>query len=1029
MNFLQLGIRGKLTALVILLVLGASYIVPRWLFNDTRAIVEEHEVVDLRDEAMLRGWEIRGLVDGLRTDVAALASKPLDTGALRAVAGVPPWQIEPEKAKALPRQWARFLRLVIVDRSGAIQPGSIVFRRGCEALKPPEELVRPSGAVPPQPEVLVSEIQPLDIPRAFAATGEGSPPLFRTPVIWAGKRLPGPEGDSIFVAMDLTVRGSPRHISFLVDERLQWLMHPEPDFKKRGERDNTFADLDLLKEFPRTTWGGEEANVRLGDLKDKSPLKSPYHFMEAMPDAEFTAFVREFERTKPAGFLNALDRLGAKHEPRGVRVGGLAGRVSEVRLLARPDVELTALRKGLPDDLAEAFHKRPRSLAWRPLVTCRLGDAQLVRIAIQTHAGQANYYLAYSAFREELVSSINNELASLNRVSALLAIIAGGIAFLFSLFFVRPLLRIATTARHVSASSTEGLPDKIEAVRRALPAQRSDEVGQIARALEALLLQVLNGHERLRQLNADLESRIRDRTRELQEAYEQLQGLSVAKDEFLASVSHELRQPLNSIFGFLQFLEMSDLDNEQRADIRKIRNAAMYLRNLISDILDYQKIVMGVLELEPQPIDTHEFLYVIRESVEVQAKECGNSLELELSRDLGVLRNDPQRLQQVLVNLLTNACKFTRDGRVTLRARRESAAVGQDWVIFDVQDTGRGMKPEEQQNLFVKFKKLSAKEGNKSGTGLGLVITKGLCELMGGGISFTSEFGKGTTFTVRIPAEIGPPQSRLPEAALKKHAPRPTGPRPTVLVIDDDPAVHELMSRFLGQNGYRVLVAGDADSGIATAKREKPDVITLDAVMPGRDGWDALAELKTDPGTAAIPVVMVTFREERGKGFALGAADYIVKPIDWPGLRQSLDRLCGATSKHGRTILVIEDDSDARELFRRTLSAAGWEVLEAENGAEGLDVLADRRPTAIILDLMMPVMDGFEFVAEYARRRLDDGAVPIPILVVTAKDPTPDERGRLNGFVEGILQKGGHTQDELLGEILAMVSRHTPPSQ
>lgn len=1028
MRLREIGIRGQLTGLVILLVLGASYIVPRWLFDDVRAIVEEHEVVDLRDEAMLRGWELRDLLSGLREDIGDLASGRSDLAPLREAVAVPPWDLDPSLRGRLPLRWERFLKVVIFDRGGTPRPGTIVFRADCEALSPPPGLVPSPGETAPGSTVRFSRVLPLDLSPAFAG-GEGQMPLFRTPAVWAGAPLPGPEGGSLWILMDLALRGSPRHIAFLLDEDGNFLMHPEPDFLRAGGRDATFRHLDLAEAFRQSAWMGEEASVRLGDLHAMPWLRSPYLFIEGVPDAAFGAAVREFERRDPAAFLGTLARLRAKYEPRGVRVGGISGGVSEIRLLARPGVDPAALKAEIREDLGKFLAGRPPAIGWRPLVNCARGDAQLVRVTLPSHDGPAEYSLIYSAFREELISSINNELATLNRVSILLALLAGAIAFLISLFFVRPLLRVAATARQVSASATENLPDKIEAVRRALPARRSDEVGQIARALEALLLQVLNAHERLRQLNADLEGRIRERTQELQDAYEQLKGLSVAKDEFLASVSHELRQPLNSIFGFLQFLEMSGLDEEQRADVRKIRNAAIYLRNLISDILDYQKIVMGVLELEPQEIDAREFLSSLRDSVEVQAREFGNALDFGIPGDIGALRNDPQRLQQVLLNLLGNACKFTRDGRVTLRAHRERAAVGHDWITFDVIDTGRGMRPEEQQNLFVKFKKLSAREGNKSGTGLGLVITRGLCELMGGGISFASEFGKGSTFTVRIPAEIGAPHPRrhaAPPAAPGPSGQKPHAAVPTVLVIDDDPAVHELMSRFLGQNGYRVLTAANAEEGIAAASREMPDAITLDAVMPGRDGWDVLAALKTDPRTAPIPVVMVTFRDERGKGFALGAADYIVKPIHWQGLQKTLDRLCGASHGPARSVLVIEDDAEARELFRRTLAAAGWEVIEAENGAEGLKALAAHRPDAIILDLMMPVMDGFEFVAEYTRRRLDDGSAPIPILVVTAKDPTAPERARLNGFVEGILQKGGHTQEQLLGEILAMIARHAP---
>jgi signal transduction histidine kinase/ActR/RegA family two-component response regulator len=517
---------------------------------------------------------------------------------------------------------------------------------------------------------------------------------------------------------------------------------------------------------------------------------------------------------------------------------------------------------------------------------------------------------------------VDHEFLQVQRGALLVSLAAGGVAFLTAVFFVRPLRKITKSAQSVTGGSPGAeslrLQHQIESVRQSLPVRRHDEVGDIARSLESLLRQVLNGHERLRQLNADLEDRVRDRTLAREEANTELRGLAAAKDACLASVSHELRQPLNSIFGYLQFLEMSDLDSEQSRDVQKVRHAAGYLRRLIDDILDYQKIIMGGLELDPEPLAADEFFAGLADAMRPQAQERGNTLVFVGTDSPGTLHHDRARLQQIFVNLLSNACKFTREGAVKLTARRESDASGRDWLVASVSDTGRGMRPEEKRQLFTRFKKLAAREGNKTGTGLGLVICKGLCELMGGTIECESEFGCGTTFTVRVPARLpDKSESRASAAAQATPAPamQPSAAsvhgHPLVLVIDDDAAVRDLMRRFLEGKGFRVATASDGDEGMAIARAQRPDVITLDVVLPGHDGWEVLTALKSDEATAGIPVMMVTFVEQEDRGYALGAADYLVKPVAWDDLSARLARLTGAQAD-AAPVLVVDDDAATR---------------------------------------------------------------------------------------------------------------------
>ena len=557
--------------------------------------------------------------------------------------------------------------------------------------------------------------------------------------------------------------------------------------------------------------------------------------------------------------------------------------------------------------------------------------------------------------------------------------------------------------------------------------------------------------DQIRKLNEGLEQRVQERTRdleramgELQVAHEQAQELNRAKDAFLASVSHELRNPLNQVSGFCQLLELSDLDDEQRTDIKKIRLANDQLLSLINDILDYQKIIMGGVTLEPESLAVAELMSETQDAMSFQANENNNRLVFESSPDVGTLYADKQRIRQVLLNLIGNACKFTTAGTVQVTAMRHQRDDNQ-WIEIAVKDTGRGMSPEEQAKLFRPFTKLSSRKGNKSGTGLGLVISKGFCEMMRGEIRVESAAGVGTTFTVRLPAretDIVPDRTaNQPHSVSRttdgRHA-TPAAPPPSanidssetlaetgahsgrvVLVIDDDPSVREMLKRHLSSHGFQVATAADGFEGLEIARKLQPAVITLDAIMPELDGWAVLGALKASEVTAAIPVVMVTVMDKPDRGYTLGATEFLSKPIDWDRLTETLAHYTG--DKRDRSLLIVDDDPITREILRRQLSADGWSILEAENGKEALALLAVERPAAVVLDLMMPVMDGFEFIVNFSQMA---EWLSIPVLVLTAKDPTPEERRQLEGQVVRVLRKGTYTDQELLAEIHRRVDAH-----
>ncbi len=514
----------------------------------------------------------------------------------------------------------------------------------------------------------------------------------------------------------------------------------------------------------------------------------------------------------------------------------------------------------------------------------------------------------------------------------------------------------------------------------------------------------------------------------LREAKEQAEAGAKAKTQFLANMSHELRTPLNAIIGISEMLyeDAEDFGHEDFIEpLWRTRRAGKHLMNLINDVLDLSKIEAGKIELHLEEFD---IATVVQEGVTTAqsiAENNNNQIEVSYSKGVDRIFADITRVRQIIINLLSNASKFTRDGVITVRADREQKATG-DELLLSVSDTGIGMNDGQLQKLFQEFSQADSSTTREyGGTGLGLTISQRFCHLMGGDINVSSILGQGSTFTVRLPMQVNQKGVlTIPSAKSSTDIATLTGRNNTVLVIDDDETALDMMRRFLAKQGFDVVTACNGEEGLRLAAELSPTVITLDVMMPGVDGWEILRRLKSNPELATIPVVMLTILDEKNKGYALGASDYVTKPIDRDHLRSILARY--QLKDNGQRVLVIDDDETARQTLRRTLVNEGWQVEEAENGRIAFDWLQGQDVDLILLDLMMPEMDGFEFLTKL-RDRPDINH--IPVIVVTGADLTEDDRRYLNGGVERILSKNAYDENELLTEVRRLLMQFLQPDK
>jgi signal transduction histidine kinase/DNA-binding response OmpR family regulator len=534
----------------------------------------------------------------------------------------------------------------------------------------------------------------------------------------------------------------------------------------------------------------------------------------------------------------------------------------------------------------------------------------------------------------------------------------------------------------------------------ALAVRRPDTGAVAPQTLE--LLQTFAAQSVLAIRNAHLFTDVEEKGRQL--------GLaSQHKSQFLANMSHELRTPLNAIIGLSEMLFTNEarFGTEKATEpLRRVHRAGTHLLGLINQVLDLSKIEAGKLELNPEQVSLAPLVDEVMGTARQLALQNENWLTVHLSDELGSLLVDPMRLRQVLLNLLSNACKFTKEGEVTLSVVRTKASE-RDWIEFTVADTGIGMTAQQQDRLFEDFTQADSSTARRyGGTGLGLAITRRLVHMMGGEVTVASELGSGSRFIVRLPAVAEPP-----DGAAGEDAPPPD----SILVIDDDPVARELISDQLIAEGFSVVTAAGGLEGLKRARELHPLAITLDVMMPDLDGWSVLAALRQDPRLAEIPVIMVTILDEQRRGMALGVAGYLTKPIDRERLRGVVRRLRMPQRK--ARILLVDDDELQRRRVRLWLEAEQWTVDEAENGRAALARVESARPDVILLDLLTPE-NGFALVA--ALQANADWS-QIPVIVITAHDLDEKDRARLNAGIESVLVKDDFRPEELVRRIRHVV--------
>jgi signal transduction histidine kinase/DNA-binding response OmpR family regulator len=591
------------------------------------------------------------------------------------------------------------------------------------------------------------------------------------------------------------------------------------------------------------------------------------------------------------------------------------------------------------------------------------------------------------------------------------------IASIFQRAVAEPIVHLAEVSRIVSRDKNYSI--------RAIPTGKQDEPDILIGAFNEMLGQIQEREAALVKIHAELEERVGVRTAELAAANKALESqnreverATRLKSKFLASMSHELRTPLNAIVGFSDLLAeqtAGQLNDKQKRFVNHIKQGSSHLLQLINDILDLSKIEAGQLELRCEDFQVKDALPEVLSTIRPLAMAKNILIQHKLNTD-GAVYADRVRFKQILYNLISNAVKFTpKEGRIDIDCYKDGNA-----ICMSVTDTGIGIRAEDQAVIFEEFRQVEGGSATtQEGTGLGLAITKRLVEQQGGKISVESQPGKGSRFTFTLPVGSRASHSTLPmgESANVPGALNASRAKPLILVVDNEVPARELLASYLDSE-YRIVMAESGAEAVNKAKELHPDAITLDVFMSGGNGFDTLVELRKGPETANIPIIVVSIVDQKQVGFALGAADYLIKPIRKPVLLETIRKHVPAAADDDATILLVDDDPGTLELLEETLRSAGYETQSVRNGTRALEVLSSKVVGAVLLDLLMPGMDGFEVIRHV---RKEPALRELPILVMTGKTLASEEVALLNRETQALFHKNGSWQQQLIVEVSRVI--------
>ncbi len=587
------------------------------------------------------------------------------------------------------------------------------------------------------------------------------------------------------------------------------------------------------------------------------------------------------------------------------------------------------------------------------------------------------------------------------------------VASVFQRAVAKPIVHLAKIAGSVSR-------DKDYSVR-AISTGNRDEPDILIQAFNEMLGQIQEREAALQEAHRELEQRVQERTtqlgaanKELEQKNREVERATKLKSQFLASMSHELRTPLNAIIGFSDLLAertAGPLTDKQGRFVGHVRDGAHHLLQLINDILDLSKIEAGQLELRREDFLIAEALPEVLSTIRPLAMAKNINVDQKATTGLSVYA-DRVRFKQILYNLLSNAVKFTpKGGQIEIDYHQ----VG-NLASISVKDTGIGIRPEDQAAVFEEFRQLEAGAApSHEGTGLGLAITKRLVEQQAGSISLESAVGKGSRFTFTLPAG-----SETPTAVSTAKSPLVSGValkrdacKPLVLIVDDELSSRELLASYLSSE-YRIAMAESGAEALEKVKQLRPDAVTLDVLMEKGDGLETLVALRNQAETATMPVIILSIVDKKNVGFALGATDYLIKPIRKPQLLDTMHKHVSPRADDDSVILLVDDDPKCLELLQDTLRSAGYETQSVQSGARALEVLSSKIVSAVLLDLLMPGMDGFQVIGHIRQQAT---LRELPIFVMTAKTLTEQDLAILGRETQAFFQKGGSWQQQVVDEI------------